>query len=56
MEEVYIEGIKSKLKEVKETSDRIIPIWPDGWKGTAIRPNDIKDYRERWDIIEERLR
>ena len=51
----YIEKIKNELKEVKETSDRIIPVWPDGYEGVALKPEDVKEYRERWDIIEKML-
>ena len=51
----YIEKIKSELKEIKETSDRIIPIWSDGYKGVVLKPKDVKEYKERWDIIEKLL-
>ncbi len=52
----YLEKIKNELKEIIETEDRIIPVWPDGWKGVSLRPEDVKEYRERWDILENKLR
>ncbi len=52
----YLEKIKNKLKEIIETEDRIIPVWPDGWKGVSLRPEDVEEYKERWDILENKLR
>ena len=51
----YIEKIKDKLKEVKEDETRIIPVWPDGYEGVALKPEEIEEYRERWDVLEEKL-
>jgi len=33
----HLEKIKNELKEVIETEDQIIPIYPDGWKGTSLK-------------------
>ncbi|MCD6300686.1 MAG: hypothetical protein J7L82_01285 [Staphylothermus sp.] len=52
----YLEKIKNKLKEIIETEEQIIPVWPDGWKGVSLRPEDVKEYKERWDILENKLR
>ncbi len=52
----YLEKIKDKLKEIIETEDRIIPVWPDGYRGVVLRSEDVKKYKERWDILENKLR
>ena len=52
----YINKIKDKLKEIKEERDQIIPIFPDGYKGVVLSPGDVEARRERWDIIEKKLR
>ncbi len=52
----YVEKIGSKLKAVVEAGDRIIPVWPGGWRGTSIKPGDVKEYRERWELVEKRLK
>ena len=51
----HLEKIRNKLEEVIETEDQIIPVWPDGWRGVALRPENVKDYKERWDIVESKL-
>ncbi len=52
----YIEKIRSKLKAVVETGDRIIPVWPDEWRGISIKPSHVKEYYERWELVEIRLK
>ena len=51
----FIAKIRSKLKEVIETEEAIIPVWPDGYKGVVLKPEDVKEYKEKWNIIEELL-
>jgi len=48
----YIEKIKGELKEVIETVDRIVLVWPDEYRGVALKPGDIKEYKEQWRIME----
>jgi hypothetical protein len=52
----YIAKNREKFRDVIETEDRIVPVWPDGYRGAVLRPEDVEDYRERWDIIESMLR
>lgn len=39
----YLEDIKSKLKEIIEVRERVIPIWLDNWRGISLRPKDVKN-------------
>ena len=51
----YIEEVRGRLKEVREDETRIIHVWPDGYEGVALKPEEIEEYRERWGILEEKL-
>lgn len=51
----HIDSIRDTLAEVIEDDGRIIPIYPDGFKGVSLKPKDLESYKERWDILEEKL-
>jgi len=51
----YLEALRNKLTEIREEDTTIIPVWSDGYEGVALRPENVKEYKERWDILEEKL-
>jgi len=41
--------------KLDKIEDGYIPVWKDGYKGTVIKPEQIAEYKERWDKLEAKL-
>ena len=52
----YLNNIRGDLKELREDENRYIPIWPDNYRGVVLRVEDVRNYKERWDILINKLR
>jgi len=50
-----IKKIGDRLKNLRVKGNRIIPVWPDGFEGVPLKLEDVHEYSERWDILENKL-
>lgn len=42
-------------KSFKEILEGHIPVWVDGYKGIGIMPNQVEEYKEKWEKITQIL-
>ena len=55
LEEELISTGKVEREEVK-IIEKNIPVWRDGYQGMGIRPQMIREHKDRWDKVKERVR
>lgn len=47
----FTEKIRNKLKTIIVEEGRIIHVWPDNYKGTSLKAEDLMEYKEKWNIL-----
>ncbi len=48
---------KEKIRFPKiKIDDKLRIEYPDGWKGLNIKPSDVKDHKEKWEKIINKIK